>query len=256
MHISSKSIKYLGDERMTHQFDKAVLAYESKDYNEAYGLFKTIADENPNAMVNLAMMHMKGTGCERDNGIAFSLFEKAAKKGNNNALNSLAIFYEKGIHGDSNPEKALEYYTKAADIGNINAQLKAGMLFRQKGDIKQSMRYLITAAHNNNEQAQEIITFVSNASIATERNNEFRLLTYEQQSSLIENLIKTKIKPTLEADNGGIELINYIDGEKPQIWLNYLGACSGCHLGSTSTADMLLDHFETMIDKNVVLYLM
>jgi len=240
----------------TPKFDEAVLAYESKHYNEAYGLFKTIADENPNAMVNLAMMHMKGAGCEQNNNVAFSLFEKAAQKGNNNALNSLGIFYEKGINGTTDADKALEYYTKAADIGNINAQLKAGMIYRQNGNIKQSMRYLITAAHNNNEQAQEIITFVSNSDIATDRNNEFRLLTFEQQLSLIKNLIKTKIKPTLESDNGGIELINYIDGEKPQIWLNYLGACSGCHLGSTSTADMLLEHFETMIDKNVVLYLM
>lgn len=41
-----------------------------------------------------------------------------------------------------------------------------------------------------------------------------------------------------------------------QVWLNYLGACSGCHLGSTSTADMLLQHFESLIDKNIVLYLM
>lgn len=73
---------------------------------------------------------------------------------------------------------------------------------------------------------------------------------------LIEEMIKTKISPTLQGDNGGIALINYITGDKPQIWLNYLGACSGCHLGSTSTADMLLSHFETLIDKNVILYLM
>jgi len=118
------------------------------------------------------------------------------------------------------------------------------------------MRYLITAAHNNNAQAQEIITFVSNASLSTELNKPFRLLDAKQQTVLVEDMIEKKIRPTLEADSGGITLINYIPGETPQIWLNYLGACSGCHLGSTSTADMLLDQFETLIDKNVVLYLM
>jgi len=241
---------------MIPQFDRAVLAYESKQYNEAYSLFNEIADENPNAMVNLAMMHMKGAGCKQDNEVAFTLFEKAAQSDNNYALNSLGIFYEKGMIGNANADKAIEYYKRAADVGNVNAQLKAGMLYRQKGNIAEAMRYLVTAAHNNNEQAQELITFASNAELATSRNNEFRILTPEQQRLLVENLIETKIRPTLASDNGGIELINYIAGEKPQIWLNYLGACSGCHLGSTSTADMLLNHFETMIDKNVVLYLM
>jgi len=241
---------------MSKMFDNAVLAYEEKDYSKAYELFEELSDENPNAMVNLAMMHMKGTGCEKDNDRAFSLFEKASHSGNNYALNSMAIFYEKGLHGTTDLDKALEYYKKAADVGNVDAQLKAGMFFRQKGNIKEAMRYLITAAHNKNAQAQEIITYVSNAQLAQDLNNEFRILTEEQQLSLVNNLIETKIRPTLESDNGGIELVNYIPGSTPQIWLNYLGACSGCHLGSTSTADMLLDHFETMIDKNVVLYLM
>ena len=69
-------------------------------------------------------------------------------------------------------------------------------------------------------------------------------------------MIEAKIKPMLEGDNGGIELINYVPGNVPQVWLHYLGACSGCHLGSTSTADMVLKEFENLIDKNIVLYLM
>ncbi len=244
------------DRDMTETFEKAIEAFETKHFDVAYGLFEQAAERDPKAMLNLAMMHMKGMGCTQSDSEAKLWLERAADEGNAQALYSLAVMYEKGLNATSDSDKALEYYAKAADEGHVEAQLKAGMLYRQKGKVSEAMRYLITAAHNNNEQAQGIITFVSNASLTTELNKPFRLLDAKQQTVLVEDMIEKKIRPTLEADSGGITLVNYIPGETPQIWLNYLGACSGCHLGSTSTADMLLDQFETLIDKNVVLYLM
>lgn len=153
-------------------------------------------------------------------------------------------------------EQALQDSKQAADNGHVEAQLKTGLLYRQEGKVAEAMRYLIAAAHNNNSQAQALITYVSNASIESPKNSAFHDLDVDKQRVLVENMIATKIRPTLAGDGGGIELINYVGGKTPQIWLNYLGNCSGCQLGSTSTADMLLKHFETMIDKNVVLYLM
>ncbi|MFA6191282.1 MAG: NifU family protein [Sulfurimonas sp.] len=151
---------------------------------------------------------------------------------------------------------ALQHAKEAADKGHVDAQLKTGLLYRQEGNIADAMRYLITAAHNNSSQAQALITYVSNSPDAAQRNTVFHDLDVPKQRAYVENLIETKIRPTLSSDGGGIELINYVGGTTPQIWLNYLGNCSGCQLGSTSTADMLLKHFETMIDKNVILYLM
>jgi len=237
-------------------FDKAMVEFESKNYSEAYGLFEESAEVNPNAMFNLAIMHMRGQGCTKDNLTAKNWFEKAAAHNHLQALNSLAIFYEKGMHGEVDATKALEYYKKAADLGNVEAQLKAGMLFKETGNKTEAMRYLITAAHNNNVQAQEVITYVSNASEENEIDYDFRRLEPLKQKELIDRLIETQIRPTLAVDGGGIDVLNYIPGERPQVWLSYTGSCSGCHLGSTSTADMLLDNFQTMIDKNVVLYLM
>ena len=245
------------ESKMVTLFEEGVSAYEKKAYPQAYTYFEEAADEqNPDAMVNLAIMHMKGVGCERDLSMAKSWFEKAATLDNTHAIMGLAHFYEKGMDGNVDSDAALDYYVKAADKGSVDAQLKAGMLFREKGKIAKAMQYLIAAAHNNNVQAQEIITYVSNAGLEGSTNQMFRSLDAGKQRHLVEQMIKTKIAPTLEGDNGGIELVNYIPGDKPQVWLNYLGACSGCHLGSTSTADMLLTHFETLIDKNVVLYLM
>ncbi|MDM5270895.1 NifU family protein [Sulfurovum sp. zt1-1] len=242
---------------MTTLFDKGVSAYENKAYPLAYKHFEEAAsEENRDAMVNLAIMHMRGFGCQRDLQEAKNWFEKAASLGHTHAMMSLAHFYEKGMDGAADSDKALEYYVQAANNGMVDAQLKAGMLYREKGNIAKSMQYLITAAHNNNAQAQEIITYVSNVGTEKSYNKMFRSLDEAKQKELVENMIETKIRPTLEADSGGIQLVNFVAGEIPQVWLHYLGACSGCHLGSTSTADMLLDQFEALIDKNVVLYLM
>lgn len=245
------------ENNMSTIFEEGVAAYEAKVYPKAYTCFEQAAQTlNPEAMVNLAIMHMKGVGCERDLAAAKTWFEKAATLENAHAMMSLAHFYEKGMDGKADSDIALDYYTQAANRGSVDAQLKAGLLFRDKGKIAKSMQYLIAAAHNNNPRAQEIITYVSNAGLEEHTNEHFRALDEGKQRDLIEEMIKTNISPTLAGDNGGIEFINYVSGDTPQIWLNYLGACSGCHLGSTSTADMLLMHFETLIDKNVVLYLM
>jgi len=245
------------EQKMNSTFEAGVSAYESKAYDKAFALFTDSAQrENANAMVNLGIMAMQGKGCARDIAAAKTWFEKAAVHGSMHAMMSLAQIHEKGLDGSPDAAKALEYYQKAADSGHVDAQLKSGMLLRDKGAHAEAMRYLITAAHNNNEQAQALITYVSNKELAATRNAPFRALMPEQQRALVVQMIDEKLRPTLAADGGGVELINYVAGETPQIWLRYLGACSGCHLGSTSTADMLLDHFETLIDKNVVLYLM
>jgi TPR repeat protein len=237
-------------------FNKALEAFEQKNYNGAYELFEESAPLEPKSMINLAIMHMKGQGCEQSYSLAKNWFLKAAEHDNLQALNSLAIFYEKGMDGEVDVDKALQYYKRAADLGSVESQLKAGMLYREKGKNLQAMRYLITAAHNNNAQAQGIVTYVSNSSKSNSLNKEFRSLDHLKQKELVDNLLDTKIRDTLAVDGGGIELLNYIPGENPQIWMSYTGTCSGCHLGATSTADMILDNFQTMIDKNVVLYLM
>ena len=199
---------------------------------------------------------MQGRGCEQSYTLAREWFEKASELGSMKAQYSLGMFYEKGMGCSVDETKSLHYYKLAADNGHIDAQLKTGLLLKQHDNIADAMRYLITAAHNDNKQAQSLITYVSNSALAKEKNEIFHAFDALKQKALVESLIETKIRPVLASDGGGIKLINYIAGEKPQVWLNYEGTCSGCHLGSTSTADMLLNHFETMIDKNVVLYLL
>jgi len=150
----------------------------------------------------------------------------------------------------------LQLCKEAADSGDANAQVQLGLYYREKQKAYEGMQYLIKAAHNGNKQAQGLITYVSNAALAEESTSDFYSLSPEVQKQKVEEMIKTKVTPMLARDGGGIELIHYQSGKNPEIWLQYIGACSGCHLGATSTADMLLRHFEELVDKNVILYLM
>ncbi|HHE05922.1 MAG TPA: sel1 repeat family protein, partial [Epsilonproteobacteria bacterium] len=107
---------------MSTVFKEGVSAYESKAYPEAYYHFEEAAKEkNPDAMVNLAIMHMKGVGCERDLQSAKEWFAQAATLENTHAMMSLAHFYEKGLDGKQDSEKALEYFRQAADRGVVEA---------------------------------------------------------------------------------------------------------------------------------------
>ena len=59
-------------------FDKGISAYENKSYPAAYEYFEEAAvEKNKDAMVNLAIMHMKGVGCDRDLNLAKKWFEEA-----------------------------------------------------------------------------------------------------------------------------------------------------------------------------------
>ncbi|KIM11325.1 MAG: hypothetical protein KU37_06730 [Sulfuricurvum sp. PC08-66] len=126
----------------------------------------------------------------------------------------------------------------------------------QQGRVKEGYAQLLEAAYTGDKQAQSLIAYVSNAALATSRNEAFHTLDPLEQEAIVRAIIDEHIAPPLLRDGGGVTLVNYIAGENPQIWLRYLGACAGCHLSTTSTADMMLGEFEKRIDKNVVLYLL
>ena len=235
-----------------NDFDQAVQAYEAQHYDKAYALFEKIGKQDPNAYVNMALMHLKGNGCQKDEAKAVQLLEQAALAGNMYGAYQLGVHYQKA----QDTQTARDYFEQAAKKGHAQAQCSAGLMYMQDNKFAQAMQYLITAAHNNNAQAQSVVTYVSDSEHATSRNEMFYTLDEEKQKNIVSKIINDEIAPMLAADGGGIELVNYIASEKPQIWLRYLGACSGCQLGTTSTADMLLKSFQKHIDKNVVLYLM
>jgi len=249
-------LKHKREDEMEEQslMHRAVSAYDAKEYTTAKEIWERFSDHNSDAMVNLGTLYVKGYGVSKDIKTAFSLFEQAAAKGHEIASFYLGGMYENGVAVKADASKAIEHYTAAAEKEVSAAQLKLGILLRNE-DIYASMKWMIKAAHAGEAQAHSLLTYVSNQSEATDINVTFRMMDESSQRAKVEAVISQNLSLILASDGGGIELIHYVPGETPEIWLRYLGACSGCHLGPTSTAGMILEQFENVIDKKIVIYL-
>ncbi len=233
---------------------EAIMAYDKKDFLKANAIWEELSDSNADAMVNLGTLYAKGSGMPKNIGRAFSLFERAASLGHEQAAFYLGGMYENAIGVTANASEAIRYYSQAAQADMPTAMLKLGILLRNE-DLFSSMKWMIKAAHAGESQAQSLLTYVSNQNEAADINVAFRTTEKFCQEALVRSVIAEKLSPILASDGGGVELVNFESGDTPQIWLRYLGACSGCHLGPTSTAGMILEEFEKLIDKNIIIYL-
>lgn len=250
------NLKRLEEKSMEAQslMESAIAAYDRKEYSVAKSIWEPLSATNTDAMVNLGTMYVKGYGVERNISVAFTLFERAAAYGHETASFYMGGMYENGIGVMSDKAEAIRYYTTAAEANMPTAQLKLALLLRDE-DALTSMKWMIRAAHAGEAQAHSLLTYVSNMSQANDINVAFRMMDESSQRAKVEMVIAENLSPTLASDGGGVELVNYIGGDTPEIWLRYLGACSGCHLGPTSTAGMILEQFENVIDKKIVIYL-
>jgi hypothetical protein len=233
---------------------QAIMAYDAKEYSKAKEMWESLGDSNSNAMVNLGTMYVKGFGMAKNIQKAYELFERAASLGHETAAFYLGGMYENGIGVTVNKPQSIRYYTVAAEAGMATAQLKLGILLRDD-DVLTSMKWMIKAAHAGETQAQSLLTYVSNQTQASDINVAFRRMDEALQREIVAAIISENLAPILASDGGGVELVHFVSGETPEIWLRYLGACSGCHLGPTTTAGMILEQFEKVIDKRVVIYL-
>ncbi|MGZ5208351.1 MAG: NifU family protein [Sulfuricurvum sp.] len=233
---------------------QAIKAYDMKDFMSAKAIWESLSKSNSNAMVNLGTMYAKGFGIPKNIHKAYELFERAASLGHETAAFYLGGMYENGIGVTANMTESIRHYTVAAEANIATAQLKLGLLLRND-DVLNSMKWMIKAAHAGESQAHSLLTYVSNKNEGNDINVAFRSSYESTQRAKVESVISDNLGPILASDGGGVELVNYISGDTPEIWLRYLGACSGCHLGPTSTAGMILEQFEKVIDKRIVIYL-
>ena len=233
---------------------QAIKAYDAKEYMTAKLIWESLCESNRNAMVNLGTMHVKGFGVPKNIHAARELFERAALLGHETAALYLGGMYENGIGVTASIAESIRHYTAAAEAGMSTAQLKLGILLRND-DVLNSMKWMIRAAHAGESQAHSLLTYVSNQNENNDINVAFRVLDINSQRAIVERVITDNLTPILASDGGGVELVNYVSGDTPEIWLRYLGACSGCHLGPTTTAGMILEQFENVIDKKIVIYL-
>ncbi len=64
----------------------------------------------------------------------------------------------------------------------------------------------------------------------------FDKMSEKEQLDIIENVIDRDIRPMLAMDGGNMEIIDLqYDGKNVDVYIRYLGNCSGCAMGTTGT---------------------
>ena len=126
---------------------------------EALSLFERAADQDDgDAYYNLALMYLRGEGCEKDAGKAFKELERAADLGLPKASTRLGLMYRDGTGVEANIESCEVHLRKGADADDADAQYCLGLLFadgiKREPDYTQARSWFCKAAKQRHVDAQ------------------------------------------------------------------------------------------------------
>ena len=139
-------------------FDKAVAAYERRDYVTAMRGFRVHAEQgNAEAQVALGVMYDRGEGVPQNYIEAAKWYRKAAEQGHASAQANLGGLY--GAPGvPENDAEAVKWYRKAAEQGHASAQLNLGVKYDLgegvPEDEAEAVRWYRLAAEQGHADAQ------------------------------------------------------------------------------------------------------
>ena len=140
-------------------FDKGVVAYDAKNYEEAFKIFSSIDDTDLAAMRNVALMLRKGQGVAKDPKAAEDMYARAANGGLATAAADLGDMLLKGEAGPPNPKAALPWLLGAAGAGHPFAALEAGQILEEgtagPKDIEAARELYRRAAETGLEEAKK-----------------------------------------------------------------------------------------------------
>jgi len=116
------------------------------------------AQNDPEALCDLAFMYNVGDGLPTDKDKAFQYYEKAAETGYYRGLYNLGFMYSNGQGVKQDKEKAAHYYQLAAGQGHTWAQNNLGLLYDQgegvKKDKEMAVYWYRLAAEQQHASAQ------------------------------------------------------------------------------------------------------
>ncbi|CAI8209335.1 MAG: iron-sulfur cluster assembly scaffold protein [Sulfurovum sp.] len=105
-------------------------------------------------------------------------------------------------------------------------------------------------ADTRTEMEEEKMTAAADASVAGKLT--FDKMTIVQRIKAVDEILDTEIRPMLAMDGGNMEIID-IKENLPHydLYIRYLGACSGCSSGSTGTLYAIESVLQQKIDENL-----
>ena len=108
-------------------FAQGLYVSAGKDYHRAL----EFNPNNPGALAALGDLYFSGRGVDRDQALAFNLFETAAKAGHPGAMVQIGYAYLEGTGTEKDLETAREWLTRSADTGNVAAMAYLARSYRE-----------------------------------------------------------------------------------------------------------------------------
>ncbi|MCK9257234.1 MAG: iron-sulfur cluster assembly scaffold protein [Sulfurospirillaceae bacterium] len=142
-------------------------------------------------------------------------------------------------------------------VEEITNYTKAGAFCKsciKPGGHEDREYYLVDILKDTREEMeQERLKALADAKISgSNEEASFEKLTVVGQLKLVESVIDADIRPMLVADGGNLEIIDIRqDSEFIDIYIRYLGACSGCASSSTGTLYAIESILQEKLSKNI-----
>ena len=117
---------------------------------------KAAAQDNVNALIEMAMAYGSGTHIQQDLKHSHELFLRAAKLDDPFAQFIVGKNYFMGNGVSENVDEAVKWYTKAAEQGESHAQFEMGQIYEYgANDLNKAKEWYQKAAAQGNEDAVE-----------------------------------------------------------------------------------------------------
>ena len=139
-------------------------------------------------------------------------------------------------------------------IEEITEYTKAGAFCKsciKPGGHEEREHYLVDILREVRAEMENELQ--SKTDLDSKDNSEFANMTIVQKIKAIESVIDEKIRPMLMMDGGNMEIIdlkNASDGYT-DVYIRYLGACSGCASGATGTLFAIESVLQENLDSSI-----
>ncbi|OCL91341.1 NifU family protein [Arcobacter porcinus] len=133
-------------------------------------------------------------------------------------------------------------------IEEIGEKTKAGIFCkscRNEGGLEEKEIYL-------SDILEQTLKEIEDEQAPSYMNSSFLEMTKEQKLELIEDVLDDDIRPMLIMDGGNMEILDLVES-KPHydLYIRYLGACSGCSAGSMGTLYAIESILQSKVDENL-----
>ncbi len=166
------------------QLRRAIAAYDEKDYETAFPLLLSLADEgDADAQWRVGVMYDDGNGVAENDALAFEYTRSSAMQGNSDGQWRLGILYEYGRGVKSDDVMAAVYYTLSAEQGNTSGLYFLGFMYRHgrgvQKDVDRAIDCYRRAAEKGNASSASTLGYMYELGEDVEQDYETALMYYE-----------------------------------------------------------------------------